>query len=73
MKALTAMLVLTVALAGCHDKNAEAEKARQDAEAKARADAARKEQDSLTKTFQNPDYFKKNTPTPQPTDAEKSK
>lgn len=49
----------TVLLAvGCADREAEARKAREDAEAKARAEAARKEMEALPKAFQTPDYFK---------------
>lgn len=47
---------------GCTDREAQARKAREDAEAKARADAARKEMEALPKVFQTPDYFKKNEP-----------
>lgn len=47
---------------GCSDREAEARKAREEAEAKARAEAARKEMDALPKAFQTPDYFKKNEP-----------
>ena len=49
---------------GCSDRDAEARKARADAEAKARADASKKEMDALPKTFQTPDYLKKNEPKP---------
>jgi len=45
---------------GCADR---------EAEAKARAEAARKEMDALPKTFQTRDYFKKNEPTPSPAPA----
>ena len=66
-------LSFLVLLAGCRDQEAEAPKAKEDADAKARAAAARKEMESLPKTFQTPDYFKKNepdkkaTPAPKPT------
>ena len=39
-----------------------AEKPKRDREAQARAEAARKEMEALPKTFQTPDYFKKNEP-----------
>jgi hypothetical protein len=51
-----------LAATGCTDREAEARKAREDAEAKARAEAARKEMNALPKAFQTPDYFKKNEP-----------
>ena len=38
------------------------EKPKRDREAQARAEAARKEMEALPKTFQTPDYFKKNEP-----------
>ncbi len=42
---------------GCADR---------EAEAKARAEAARKEMDALPKTFETPDYYKKNEPEKKP-------
>jgi len=59
--------------AGCRNRHAELEKAREDSEAKARAEAARNEQDKLSRTYQNPDYFKKNPAASGNTDATKSK
>lgn len=61
-------LFLTVALASifssaCSDQRA-AQKVKEEAEAKARADAARKEMDTLPKTFKSRDIFKKNEPEP---------
>lgn len=47
---------------GCADREAEARKAREDAEAKARAEAARKEMEALPKAFKSRDIFKKNEP-----------
>jgi hypothetical protein len=47
---------------GCTDKKAEAEEARQEAEAKARADAAKKEMETLPKVFRNRNYLEKNEP-----------
>ena len=38
------------------------EKPKRGREAQARAEAARKEMEALPKTFQTPDYFKKNEP-----------
>jgi len=55
--------VLMVLLAvGCTDREAEARRAKEEAEAKARAEAARKEMDALPKAFKSRDYFKKNEP-----------
>ncbi|MGC4074928.1 MAG: hypothetical protein QM760_21000 [Nibricoccus sp.] len=48
--------------AGCTDREADARKAKEEADAKARAEAARKEMDALPKAFESRDYFKKNTP-----------
>jgi protein involved in sex pheromone biosynthesis len=58
-------------LAGCSDQKVQARKAQEDTEAKARAQAAKKEMDALPKAFQTPDYFKKNEPTKQPTSTSK--
>jgi len=54
-----AAFILTVA-SGCSERRAEAKSKEMDAEAKMRAEAARKEMGQLPKTFQTPDYFKKN-------------
>ena len=60
---------------GCRDREAEARKAREDAEAKARAAAARKEMETLPNTFKSRDIFKQNeaekksAPAPQPPKA----
>lgn len=59
---LTALL----ASSGCVDREADARKAREEAEAKAKAEAARKEMEALPKAFQTPDYFKKNEPEKKP-------
>ena len=73
MKAPTFTGVLLIALmvtSGCVDREAEAKRAKEEADAKARAEAARKEMDALPKAFQTPDYYKKNEPAkktdPQP-------
>ena len=65
---ISILCVALVGLAGCSDRKAEAKKAQEDAQAKARAEAARKEMEQLPKTFQTPDYFKKNEPT-KPADS----
>ncbi len=53
--------------AGCSNREAEARKAREEAEAKARAEAARKEMDALPKAFKSPPFFKLNEPEKQST------
>lgn len=61
---------------GCADREAEARKAREDAEAKARAEAARKEMETLPKAFTSPPFFQRNVSeqTPPPaTGAEEKK
>lgn len=64
MKPTTSLILIALlaATVGCSDKKAAEEKAKQDAEAKARADAAKNEMKTLPKTFQTPDYFEKNEP-----------
>ena len=47
---------------GCSRHEAEARRAKEEAEAKARAEAARNEMDALPKAFRTPDYFKRNEP-----------
>lgn len=67
-------VLLALLLTGCTDHEAEARRAREEADAKARAEAARKEMDALPKTFKSRDYFKKNEPEKKPepsTDAPK--
>ena len=67
---ITGILLMTLLVGGgCVDREAEAKRAREEAEAKARAAAARKEMDTLPKTFQSRDIFKKNEPTPNPPPA----
>lgn len=64
---LTAVGALLALLAtGCTDREAEARRARDEAEAKARAEAARKEMEAMPATFKSRDYFKKNEPAKQP-------
>lgn len=71
---LTGFLIVC---SGCTDRSAEAAKAKQEAEAKARADAAKKEMETLPKAFSSPDYFKRNEPskttTPPPSKNEPEK
>ena len=61
-KLLVGGLCLTLLASGCTDREAEARRAKEEADAKARADAARKEMDALPKAFKSRDYFKKNEP-----------
>lgn len=71
MKALfTLCLSVAVLVAsGCEDRQVEARKAREDAEARARAEAARKEMEALPKAFKSPPFFKLNKPEPEPAQA----
>ena len=62
------LIVFATITTGCSDKTKEAEKAREDAAAKARADAAKKEMEKLPQVFQSRDIFKKNEPA-KPVDA----
>lgn len=58
-----AISVFVIGLAtGCSDEKREAQKTKADAEAKLRAEAARKEMETLPKAFSTPDYYKKNEP-----------
>ena len=67
-------LLFAVLLAfGCRDREAEARKAKEDADGKTRAQAARKEMEALPKAFQTPDYFKKNEPEKKPTPTPEQK
>ena len=54
---------------GCTDREAEVRKAKEDADAKARAEAARKEMEVVPKVFKSRDYFKKNEPEKKPDPA----
>lgn len=51
---------------GCADREAETKRLKEEADAKTRAEASRKEMDVLPKTFQTPDYYKKNEPAKKP-------
>ena len=65
MKSPIIALVISPILFGlvsCAKNTAQSEKARTEAEAKVRAEAARKEMETLPKVFRTPDYFKKNEP-----------
>jgi len=76
MKAPTFTGVLLIAVlvaSGCVDREAEARRVREEAEAKARAEAARKEMEALPKAFKNRDYLKKVDDTPAPSAPETAK
>lgn len=60
------LLAVSTALVGCSDREAIARKAREDAEAKARAEATKKEMDALPKAFKSPQFFKLNEPEKKP-------
>jgi hypothetical protein len=71
-KLLVGGLCVALLASGCTDREAEARRVKEEAEAKARAEAARKEMDALPKAFKSRDYFKKNEPEKKPdTAAEK--
>lgn len=53
-------LCVVIFASGCTDREAEARRAKEEADARARAETARKEMDALPKTFKSRDYFKKN-------------
>lgn len=71
----TSVLILAGALAtGCTEKATKTQTAEEDAQAKARADALKKEMETAPKVFSNRDIFKKNEPAkaaPAPANAEK--
>ncbi len=81
MKYLLSILIVAGLLlcAACTDtsREREAKKAKEDADAKLRADAAKKEMETLPNTFSTPDYYKKNQPakaqptTPKTSESEK--
>lgn len=60
------------ALAGCIKNSSQSGKARADAEAKVRADASRREMETLPKVFRTPEYFKKNESSKAPSDEGKA-
>ncbi|MEO6750788.1 MAG: hypothetical protein ABIZ04_02505 [Opitutus sp.] len=64
------VLLAVVSLTGCTDKKAAEDKARQEAEAKVRADAAKKEMQTLPEAFQ-PRYNKRLDQTPPKTEPDK--
>ena len=65
---------MTVLVAGgCSDREAEARRMRDEAEAKARAEAARKEMEAAPKVFKNRDYLKKVDDAQKPAESETQK
>lgn len=71
MKITSYIVLLTVVfLTGCTDKKAAEDKARQEAEAKARADAAKKEMQTLPEAFK-PRYNKRLDQSPPKTEPDK--
>lgn len=66
-KRLMIGLSLAVFLASsCRDREEESRRAKEDADAKARAEAARKEMGALPKAFKSPQFFKLNEPEKKP-------
>jgi hypothetical protein len=60
---LTTVLLLTIPmLGGCTEKATASQTAKEEADAKARADALKKEMETAPKVFSNRDIFKKNEP-----------
>lgn len=59
---LVGILFIVFLVSGCTDPEAAARKAKEEVEATARAEAARKEMEAMPQAFQTPDYFKKNLP-----------
>lgn len=55
-------VLLVLLVTGCTDREAEARRASEEAEAKARAEAARKEMEALPKAFKSEPFFKLNKP-----------
>lgn len=61
-KLMAGGVLCVLLVTGCTDREAEARRAREQAEAKARAEAARKEMDALPKAFKSEPFFKLNKP-----------
>lgn len=59
------VLISAALAAGCTDKATATQAAQDDAAARARAEALKKEMDAAPKTFTNRDIFKKNEPAKQ--------
>jgi hypothetical protein len=65
-KLLTGGLIVVLLSSGCTDREAEARRAKDEADAKARAEAARNEMDALPKAFKSPPFFRLNEPAKKP-------
>ena len=61
-KLLAGGLFIVLLVSACTDREAEARRAKEEADAKARAEAARKEMDALPKAFKSEPFFKLNEP-----------
>jgi len=61
-KLLAGGLFIVLLVSACTDREAGARRAKEEAEAKARAEAARKEMDALPKAFKSEPFFKLNEP-----------
>ncbi|MDP3071306.1 MAG: hypothetical protein Q8N18_13535 [Opitutaceae bacterium] len=61
-KFVTGVVLLALFFVGCADQEREARRAKEEAEAKVRAEAARKEMDALPKAFKSAPFFKLNEP-----------
>ena len=72
-KLLAGGLFIVVLVSACSDREAEARKAKEEADAKARAEAARKEMDALPKAFKSEPFFKQNEPEKKPDPAPSQK
>ena len=65
-KPIIAGLLIALLASGCTDREAEARRVKEEADAKARAEAARKEMDALPKAFKSPPFFRLNEPEKKP-------
>jgi alkanesulfonate monooxygenase SsuD/methylene tetrahydromethanopterin reductase-like flavin-dependent oxidoreductase (luciferase family) len=65
-KLLAGGLFIVVLVSACTDREAEARRAKEEADAKARAEVARKEMDALPKAFKSEPFFKLNEPEKKP-------
>lgn len=60
------VILLAFFASACTDREAETRRAKEEAETRVRAEAARKEMNALPQAFQTPDYFKRNKPAQKP-------
>lgn len=74
-KFVTGVVLLVLLSVGCADREREARRAKEEAEAKVQSEAARKEMDALPKAFKSAPFFKlnesgkKSEPGPEPKKA----